>query len=322
MTKSERSAFTIAVGKQSFKNMAVNLARSIAHNAPETSFTIITDEFLKLPFRSPRISQRLVKPGSLGRGFSTKLHLDRLAPTKRSMFIDADCLVYRPLDDLFDAFAGLPVGVLGHNRTDGELFCDVISTCRRFNVKSLPWFNGGVYYIESGNQASKVYDRAREIEKHYDEFGFVRLRGQPNEEILMSVALAEHGISPVPNPGCYYADFQWWPGDAKLNVLRGHSLMVNPPSPDPRRQTTFPADFANPIVVHFLGHHVESIIYKREAVALRLNNHLPMAGLLARIAVSPLCLNERSRELLRPVYRSLFGIRKIKSSKSRFVVDE
>lgn len=317
-----KCAFTVATGKKTYKDMAVHLALSVARNSPNTPFILFTDSLFEVPKALKRSNFRLIEVENIRTGFSSKLRLAELVDVERSLFIDADCLVYRDLTPIFEAAQGSPVGVFGYSKKKGEFFCDVEKTCQAFDVASLPHFNGGLYYIERGEASAAVYSRALELEPRYDEIGLVRLRGQPNEEILMSISLAEHGIQPVANDGTLYADFQWWPQVDTLNVVRQKSSMQNPPPPHPLHQGTFPATSANPIVVHFLGHHAERPLYRRECLAVRLPGWIPAPDSVASVIMSPLFVKEKAREILRPAYRKLFGTRKVKESKSRLVIDE
>jgi len=61
----------------------------------------------------------------IGQGFSAKLHIDRLAPTSKTLFIDADCLCVGPLHSLFDRLGGKAVTVVGSEITKGDWFGDV-----------------------------------------------------------------------------------------------------------------------------------------------------------------------------------------------------
>lgn len=68
-------------------------------------------------------------------------------------------------------------------------------------IQAMPRFNGEVYYLERGRICEKVYETARELERRYDDIGFVRLRGHPNDEVLVSLAMALHGQEPIPERG-------------------------------------------------------------------------------------------------------------------------
>lgn len=318
------AAFTIATGKSSYFHMAVNLARSFErwNRSNELRFYIVTDLDVPLPKDLKRSALIKVDTNELPRGFSAKLHIDRLMPADRSLFLDADCLLMRSLDPIFEAFKGKPVGVFGHVFSDGEHFGNVAEICERLKIPWLPRFNGGVYYVEKSGASMKILSDARELEKSYDDIGFHRLRGQPDEEMLISASLAKHGVTPVANDGRYYADFQWWPVVRRFKMATGDCTLYNPPVGHPRHQSTFPADLATPIVVHFLGHHVTSVLYRRASLELFLGSKgVPGSSIIALGAFVHLDLWDYLKNLLRPIYRALFGYRPIRRSDVRTVVE-
>src|ERR1051325_8359999 len=91
----ERAVFTFATGKPVYLEMACALARSFQlwNRGGDIPFFLATDA----PSESiPGDLQDLpiipLRPEQYGIGFSPKLHLDKLAPLDRSLFVDADCL--------------------------------------------------------------------------------------------------------------------------------------------------------------------------------------------------------------------------------------
>jgi hypothetical protein len=320
ISDADNCAFTIAFGKQSYRDMAINLARSVEKYNPNLSFFIFTDNVLKIPKNLQNTKVVVCEPKYYGVGFSIKLSLDRLAPTNRALFIDADCLVYKTLDPFFDIFRGISVGVIGVSKFEGEMFGNVTSICKSFSVPSLPQFNGGIYYIEKCSESISIYNKARELEKIYDEIGLVRLRGQPNDEILISISLALHSVSPIIDDGSLYADFQWWPVTNKLNIINGVAEMMNPPFPHPLHQNNFPASNAHPAVVHYLGQHVELPLYRRETTALILDRYTPFADVFAWIMFIPHFSLLSVKRFFRPFFHKFFSPRKIRNSKTRLVI--
>ena len=317
-----RSAFTIATGKQSYKDMAINCARSF-RRWNDLPFVIFSDEQFALPVDLHGVEVRVLPAEQQRVGFSIKLLVDRFAPSPQSLFLDADCLVMGDLAPLFVAFAGKPVGVLGYLKADGEMFGDVPAVCKAAGVAALARFNGGVYYIEQGAESAAIFAEARRLEPMYDELGLVRLRGQPNDEILLSIALAKAGVPPLENTGRFYADFHWWPKVERFDALKGIAVMRNPPAGAAGRQNMYPpADLADaPLVVHFLNHHVESVRYRRETLALRLTRYPFGARPLATLRYLPLEAVERAKDALRPLFHRLFGPRKLRRSTMRLELD-
>ena len=317
----DRAVFTIASGKQSYLDMAVTLARSFEwHNRSNAlPFYILTDHVWPLPADLRRTQLIVIDPADLGVGFTAKLNIYRYAPAAASIFLDADCLCLRDMGPVFDTLSQKPVAVLGISITDGEWFGDVAKRCRDLGVPSVPKFNGGVYGIIRSNTAERVFDRARAMEAQYDKMGFVRLRGQPNEEVLIAISLALEGVYPIPNLGDLYADFQWWPDLIQLDVLKGVCSMRNPPPGAERHQSSFPADQARPAILHFLGSYVASPEYRRASWALRLRE-TPFASLIALLLTGPQYLERRLKDILRAPYRLFFGARKVRADHTRLIV--
>ena len=169
-----RTILTIATGKPVYFDMAINLARSFMfwHSASDISFHLVSDRKANLPPDLARVQLIRVEPGALGEGFAPKLHLDRLAPARQTLFIDADCLCVGNLSHVFDRFAGRDVSVVGGTIDQGEWFGDVAQVCAHFNVTCLPKFNGGVGYLEPGAKAEAVLRPALcVLARDYDRLG-------------------------------------------------------------------------------------------------------------------------------------------------------
>jgi hypothetical protein len=321
----DKSLITIAGGLRSYFSMAVNLARSFEfwNRDRDLRLFIVTDLDVEIPRDLKSSSLIKVRDGDLPQGFGAKLQLDRLIPTDKCLFVDADCLLMGQMDLLFQVFEGKPVCVFGDTINRGEMFGDVESICRTLNIPWMPRFNGAIYYLERGKISTSVFSCARDLEREYDDIGFVRLRGQPNEEMLIGAALAKHGIMPVWNDGRYYADFQWWPVIRQCDIKTGKWIMLNPAAPHPLHQSRFPAGVATPRVIHFLGHHVRSTLYRRSALEFRLRlNKWPASGLLASIAFSYLDGWSLLKRMLRPLYHRVFGYRRVKGDRTRLVVQK
>jgi hypothetical protein len=318
---SDRAVLTLAAGNPVYWQLAINLARSFAwwHARSDIRFFIVTDLSDELPKDLSEIEVVRVSSDILGKGFSAKLRLDELSPASKTLFVDADCLVVGNLESVFSRFAGRPVSVVGGKISCGDWFGDVESICSHFGITELPKFNGGVYYLEPGSLASQTYSRARELEQHYDELGLKRLRGRPNDELLMAISMSLQGLEAIPEDGTVMSDPQACPGELKVSVLCGRSRLVNPPQPDPRHQSWNPFHVVHPLIVHFLGDHTNGWRYRAEAKKLRLVMERQWPVILANGMVGvPFSawhrLLEMSRNILRPSYRRIFGVRPVKRS--------
>jgi hypothetical protein len=321
LSEPSRAVITLATTKPVYVDMAFALARSfkVWHRDKGIPFHIITDLAFELPADLADIGLIRVEPGRLGSGFSPKLHLDKLAPADRTLFLDADCLCVGSIDDLFDRFAGRAVGVIGSMKTTGKWFGDIEAILKRIGRAAMPQFNGGVYYLERGALASRIYERAREIEPLYDEWGLVRLRGRPNDEVLVAIALAEVGIEPINDDGTLMAPFNAYPVVHELNVFAGRCVLENPAPPHPMHRPDTQIATLHPRLPHFVAYFTDQHHYRAEVSKLRLvsQSHLPVWLAEAWVTLTvrlPGIAIDAAKTRFRPIYRRLFGVRRIKES--------
>lgn len=317
----DKNIITIATGKSLYIDLAINLARSFFYWNRDSAikFYIVTDQSDLIPGDLLEYLQIIkIKPGELGEGFSTKLHLDKLAPAGQTLFIDSDCLIFDNLESLFEKFKGNNVSVLGNYITEGEWFGDIKKICKDFNISKLPKFNGGIYYLEKGSIATAVYSTARELEQKYDEIGFVRLRNRPNDEVIIALAMELHQMKPLIDDGTIMSDPQACQGGYKIDVISGKRWMLNPPKPNPLHQDWYPFEKIEPLIVHFLGTYIDHYPYQREIFRLKkaLSNKLNfISEIISKVSIEyPKRITLSFKFFFRPVYRSLFGNRNVKKS--------
>lgn len=317
-----KSILTIATGKPLFVQLAVNLARSFhLWNADnDIGFAIATDQPDAIPADLSFVEVIELQPGQYGSGFSPKLYLNELAPADQTLFVDADCLCVRDLRPAFEAFEGRSVAVIGKTITDGEWFGDVRRISADFGVLGLPRFNGGAYYLERGETADRVYREAQALEVQYDEIGFTRLREKPNDEVLMALAMALHGQEPLPEDGTIMNSTLAAPGGVEIDVLKGHSRLLNPHD-HPDHNAWYDLEEHRPALVHFLGSEVSRYPYRREEIRLeRLADGWPpwAATAWADLTFSaPWTTKERLKDVLRPLYHRVAGVRDVRDARSR-----
>lgn len=312
-----RSILSIATGSPIYLELAVNLARSFKywHQGSDIQFTLATDQAALVPDDLRDIQIKHLEPGQYGQGFSPKLYLNELAPATQTLFVDADCLCTGPLNDAFDRFAGRAVSVVGQKITHGEWFGDVASIRKVFNLDAIPRFNGGVYYLEKGAGSDAVFQTAQDLEDRYDKIGFRRLRTRPNDEVLISLAMALLGQEPVREDGTIMNSTLACPAGMDIDVLRGVSRLYNPKD-HPDHNDWYPLEEMNPTLVHFLGYQAGRYPYQREALRLKRvlaeGWSIPAADAWTACFYSgPWLLRECAKDLLRPLYHSVFGPRTI-----------
>lgn len=317
----KRNILTIATGKKLYVDMAVNLGLSFLrwHQGGAVNFYLYTDQPDYVPANlQEHINVIPVTSGQIGKGFSAKLSLDVLCPEGYNIFIDSDCLIFENIEYLFDRFKGHHVSVIGGYVVDGEWFGEVKSVCQKLGLSKMPKFNGGLYYLEKGEKATTVFNTARELEKQYDEIGFVRLRGLPNDEVLMSVAMELHQEQPLVDDGTVMSDPQACPGGYYIDVIKGKRWLLNPPAGSPKHQHWYPFQKVSPAIVHFLGYYTNHYPYRREVYRLKLSAKDQLNIFSELLAFITIELPERMvsgfKNMLRAPYHMLFGVRSIKQS--------
>src|ERR1051326_2216400 len=313
LNKMTNSVFTIATGSQVYLGCAINLARSFAlHNDIEaTSFYIVTDLQCALPedlsFVKTMALPREVPSG----GLTPKLHLDLLAPTEKALFLRDGRFV-------FELFNGRQVSVVGAVVVDGE-WCGTPAEqlCSRFGLAGVPRFNGGLYYLERGVVATKVYENARQLQSQYDALGFHRHRAGLNEEPLLSLAMAIHSQPPLPDDGSILSGLESELKRTHIDVLHGKSVLYNPPPPSPRhvRWRNTRGAYSSAII-----HFPEGFPYDREAFKLSLKFTRSLSDSAVGAAAfcrysAPYWTTEFFKSTGRPLYRKLFGYRAVKAGR-------
>ena len=300
---------TLAIGKKLYLDMAFNLARSFRlwHHGSDIEFHLVTDHEAPTPPDLAFIRRVQKSSKEMARGFSSKLHLDQLAPAAKTLFIDSDCLCVRNLDGVFQRFVGQAVSVVGAMKSEGEWFGDIRSRCQRYGVAAVPVFVGAVYYLEPGETCTRVFETARKAEGEYDEAGFIRLRGVPNEEPLISVGMAQAGCKPIADDGRVKVDAMYWE-KISLSLITGKSEVLMPKM-----------GLVQPALYHFMSSWAEKPPYNTQVMLIKLVKQYKLPYCLSITLVNmtilyPNIIYQMLKKTLRPMYRKIFGVRKIKAS--------
>lgn len=314
----DKAVFTIATGKKVYLEMACALVRSfrIWNDINDIPFFLATDTCKnQLPEDLKDIPVITLVQGQFGQGFAPKLNLDKIAPAFHSLFIDADSLCVGSIEKAFDVFKNHSVSVIGKKITSGNWSCNVKEICRKYKIKSLIRFNGGVYYLEKNSKAYAIYETARKLEPEYDKIGFERLRNCPNDELLMSLAMSLHNQKPVSEKNGIMNSILAGAAGININVQKGYAFLKND-----YKNPWYKQDIYTPKIVHFCGIDTNSTQYAREILKLKLMYERNFPEVLANACISllltlPSKIKNKLKDILRPAYHNLFGKRAIKSNR-------
>ena len=222
MRESARKGFvTVATGNTMYYIMARNLLLSYRHFATDPlPFAIICDR----TNRYTDCFDDVILLRDPTRSYNDKLLLPSLVPYDQTIFVDADCLAYRDLNDMWKIFEGAPAfGVLGRQlpldsengwfkKSDIGDLSDKIKFCITLH--------GGAYYIDrNGAGLSDFIGTVAYVHEHFFDYKF-RLFIKPADEPIFALACAVLGYAPADNyfPWiCYMPLVQF----EKLSIKRG-----------------------------------------------------------------------------------------------------
>ena len=192
----EKGIITIAQGKQKYIDMAVYLAMSLKLYCPHIKRAVVTDR----PKSVLNEYYDIIIPvnPSYGMGYVQKLKVYEYSPFENTLFIDADCLVVRSVEPIFEHFKKSEMSVYGNKDTSGKFFdVDFNILSKEFSVKYMIRFNGGIYYFKKSELAQKVFAECESIIKKYDELNLYKHRGLIADEAVMSIAMSKNCVEPI-----------------------------------------------------------------------------------------------------------------------------
>ena len=255
---SAAGVLTFAFGRPEYARTALDMARAIRLRDADTPLAVATDLDAGL-FRG-WFEQVVPWTAGYASWFERKFDLGAMSPFERTLFLDSDCMVLRPLGEVLRAFDGHDFSVAGQNVATPWWFRDPGKVRARLPRATYPGFNGGLLWFRRSERAEAVFARAKSLVAEYDALGFERLPGGGiNDEPLFSLAMAEHDCRAVENAE--------------------HEIMFGP------RLQRFSVDvvageceiarhgrIVRPMICHFEGADMERFVYERERlrVAARL----------------------------------------------------
>ena len=199
---------TVATGNEQYYILAYNLLQSYRfHSKSQTPFAILCDKHNEWTEEFDDV----IIMDNPAHSYIDKLRFLDLSPYDETIFIDADSLVYRDMNDLWAVFQDGPdLGLLGSAcPLEKEAWwktknLGALKESVQFNVTAM----GGLYYVRNnGKDLPAIMETIRYIEEHYLEFHFYIFEKILEDETILSLAAAVHHIRPVRHWNdmyCYY----------------------------------------------------------------------------------------------------------------------
>jgi hypothetical protein len=144
------------------------------------------------------------------RGAMNKARLFEITPYDRTLYVDADCLLFSPRIEFFwRKYRDHPFAVEGHRQSTGPAFAcslgekDAAVLCRLLDLPYVTVFNAGVMYFERTDASKAVFERVLALYNgpHRDAISYrYKHAGEYADEPFFGTALASLGIAPFEPP--------------------------------------------------------------------------------------------------------------------------
>lgn len=197
----QKGFITLATGNEQFYKMAHNLLLSYRyHTKSKTPFAILCDRRNEWTAEFDDVIVIDYPTYS----YVDKMRILDLSPYDETIFIDADCLIYRDLTPLWDIFKeGPDVGVLG-------VTYPLSSNLGWWDIKDLGELKekvsykmtcqGGMYYVrKKGSMLPSFIETCYFIQEHYFDYHFRMCGDKVADENILSLASCVHHYLPVKN---------------------------------------------------------------------------------------------------------------------------
>lgn len=201
----------IAFDDARYLDIAANLALSLRRNDRRPVSVVVNKGLPVNPAYTGLFDQIITTPDDpTVRGAMNKARLFDLTPYDRTLYVDADCLLFSPRIEFFwRKYRGQAFAVEGHKQSTGPVFAcslgvkDAATLCTLMNIPFLTVFNAGVMYFERTAASQAMFDKVWEIYRgpHRDAVSYqYKHKGEYADEPFFGAALASLGIAPFEPP--------------------------------------------------------------------------------------------------------------------------
>ncbi|MEX2242828.1 MAG: hypothetical protein WD716_03165 [Fimbriimonadaceae bacterium] len=253
---------TFATGSPKYATMAKALALTLEMNYFEGTKAIITD--IADP-EIPKLFDVVLPPQPGYKHWFTKLCALEATEFDRVLFIDADSLVVRPIDRVFEQMRGSDFAVQGRWAAVQSWYGDMGAVIKKRGLERIPVFSGGFLYYERTESAKAVIGRSMELAASYDELGLHRNSGHVVDEVCISIAMAETGFGRVFPDSSQFSMTPWGRQNSiKLDVLRGECSFIKG-SKAPR--------LVKPLIYHTAQADADPLYWREVRRVFKVNAH-------------------------------------------------
>lgn len=296
----DRCVFTVATGKK-YLQFAFTLARSYKfHNSIDIPFYIVSDKDFTIPADLNWVNKRILPPQIVGTGMSYRLNFDKIIPATKSVFIDADSIIYNNITHLFD-IPNDSIKVLGKAITTGTwVDLKLPEALTHFKIDYLIRYGGAFYYIVKSALTEKICNTAKQLAN--SDYSFQAHSTWFNDEPLFSISMAKEGLKPLADTGEIWTDTVQLRWHKDLNTLNKKALFNN--SKEFRYKFWLPEGEYKPCIVHFGGGIFNKSPWLFDALRLKLYYQYHLSKSLSNFIVAV---------FIKPLYFFIKGIKQLLS---------
>ncbi|HUX90606.1 MAG TPA: hypothetical protein VMV48_07950 [Gallionellaceae bacterium] len=172
---------------------AIGLALSLKVSNPGVSLAVACHPVLR-PLLTPYFDFVIDERPDI-RGFAHKVYLDQYTPFDRTLFLDSDVLVFKPVAPFIKEWGddGIPYVATGRYVTGGSnaFGFDRDALLQRMGWKRLVCIDGAGHAFFCKPACKAVFDRAREITANYKE---IAGNAQYADEDVMNIVMTEFNL--------------------------------------------------------------------------------------------------------------------------------
>ena len=220
---------TIATGKEQYYEIARNLLRSYRFTTENPlPFAILCDaenEYTR-EFDDVRIFDEARC------NYLDKLEMYEYLPYDINIFIDADCLVYRDINRLFDIFEAADDfscygRVLPLDDKTGWFEYENLNDDLQKQIEHVIGLHGGIYYVRKTPKCKKILDDAKAFSLNYEDYKFKGKFENPGDEPLVALSMAVNKCKPIPHD--FSSIFCYWEceNNIKLSFINNSAYVTS-----------------------------------------------------------------------------------------------
>ncbi len=182
---------TLATPKDYLK--AIGLALSLKVSNPGIPLAVACHPRLK-PFLEPHFDFVIDERTDI-RGFAHKVYLDEYSPFERTLFLDSDVLVFKPVLNFIEEWGDVPYTACGNYVTGGysSFGFDRNELLKKTGWKKMVCIDGAGHAFFRKPECEPIFSRARSITANYKEIA--GNAGYADEDV-MNIVMTEFNLVP------------------------------------------------------------------------------------------------------------------------------